>query len=217
LADKARDAYGIANAAWHAGVTLARNGHPDDGLKCFQLGQLVLAGFQPGKSKPAILRADDPRVATLTARLKRDPAITYALLGDADQAQRSLGEAHEGWVPRDAFERAGMDLVTAGILLDLSRFDTAEQFAASAMRTYGEGHSRSRTMAELMVAELHVRTGEPGGLMLAHQAIDTVSTLQSVSARRQRLIPLAAALEARPGSEARDLARAARQIAATRA
>ncbi|MCA1673209.1 MAG: hypothetical protein LC799_13765 [Actinobacteria bacterium] len=57
LADDAGDAFGIANAAWHSGATLVRNGYPDDALKCFQLGQLVLAGFQPGKAKPATLRA----------------------------------------------------------------------------------------------------------------------------------------------------------------
>jgi hypothetical protein len=62
LADEARDAFGIANAARQAGATLVRSGHPNDALKCLQLGQFVLAGFQPGKAKPAILRADDPRV-----------------------------------------------------------------------------------------------------------------------------------------------------------
>ncbi|MGH3803892.1 MAG: hypothetical protein ACRDTD_27930, partial [Pseudonocardiaceae bacterium] len=216
LADEARDAFGIANAAWHAGVTLVRSGHPNDALKCLQLGQFVLAGFQPGKAKPAILRTDDPRLPTLTARLKRDPAIAYALLDIPDQAKRCLAGLREGWAPRDAFERAGMDLVTAGIELDLRRFDIAEQLAVSAVRTYGEGHRRSRTMAELMLAELHVRTGEPRGLVLARQAIDAVSTLQSVSARSQRLVPLAAALEARPGSDAKELARIAHQVAATR-
>jgi transcriptional regulator with XRE-family HTH domain/tetratricopeptide (TPR) repeat protein len=216
LADAAGDGFGIANAAWHAGVTLVRSGYPNDALKCFQLTHFMLAGFQPGKSKPAILRADDPRMPTLTARLKRDPAIAYALLGDAHQATRCLAEAHEGWAPRDAFERAGMDLVTAGIQLDLGRLDTAEQLAVSAVRTYGEGHRRSRTMAELMVAELHVRTGESRGLILAQQAIEAVSTLQSASARQQRLVPLVAALETRPGGDAKELARLARQVAATR-
>jgi transcriptional regulator with XRE-family HTH domain len=48
-------------------------------------------------------------------------------------------------------------------------------------------------------------------------AIETVSTLQSVAARRQRLVPLAAALDSRPGPDTRELARSARQIAACRA
>ncbi|MGH3754474.1 MAG: hypothetical protein ACRDRP_17600 [Pseudonocardiaceae bacterium] len=83
VAHKAGDGFGIANAAWHAGATLVRSGHPNDALKCFQ------------------------------------------------------------------------------------RFGTAEQLAVSAVRTYGEGHRRSGTMAELMLAELHVRAAEPRGLMLA--------------------------------------------------
>jgi hypothetical protein len=82
--------------------------------------------------------------------------------------------------------------------------------------TYGEGHRRGRTLAELTLAEAHVRAGEPRGLILAPQAITAVSTLQSVAARRQRLVPLVTALEARPGNDAKEIARIAHQVAATR-
>jgi hypothetical protein len=143
-------------------------------------------------------------------------ATAYALLNRPDQAKRYLTEAHDGWVPRDAFERAAGDLMTAVIQLELGQLDTAEQFAASAVRTYGEGHRRSRTLAELFLAEVHVRAGEPKGLTMARHAIDEVSTLQSVAARRQRLMPLATALEARPGSDTQELAQLARKIAVTR-
>jgi hypothetical protein len=61
-----------------------------------------------------------------------------------------------------------------------------------------------------------VRAGEPHGLTLARDAINKVSTLQSVAARRERLLPLATALEARPSSDTRELARLARQITTTR-
>ncbi|MCA1675973.1 MAG: helix-turn-helix domain-containing protein, partial [Actinobacteria bacterium] len=216
LADEAGDGFGIANAAWHAGATLVRSGHPDDALKCLQLGQFVLAGFQPAKAKPATLRTDDPRVPTLAARLSLNSATAYALMDTPDQAKRCLAEAHEGWAPRDAFEQAGMDRATAGIQIDLRQLDTAESFAASAVRTYDDAHRRGRTSAALTLAEVHVRAGEPRGLGLAQQAIEAVSTLQSVAVRRERLVPLTAALEARPGSDAKELARMARQIAATR-
>lgn len=109
-----------------------------------------------------------------------------------------------------------MDRATARIQLDLGQLDTAEQFAAGALRTYGEGHRRGRTLAELLLAEVHVRAGEPQGLTLARHAIEEVSTLQSVAARRERLVPLTAALEARPGGDTQELARMARQILATR-
>jgi hypothetical protein len=216
LADVARDGFGIANAAFHAGLTMVRSGHPNDALKCFQLGQFVLAGFQPGKSRPAILRADDLRVPVLAGRLKRNSATAYALLGDSEQAKRCLAAAHEGWAPRDAFEQAGADLTTAKIQLDLGRLDIAEPFAVSAVGTYGEGHCRGRTSAELALAEVHVRAGEPRGLVLARQAIEAVSTLQSVAVRQERLVPLVAALEARPGNDAKEIARIAHQVAATR-
>jgi hypothetical protein len=36
------------------------------------------------------------------------------------------------------------------IQLDLHRLDTAEQFATSVVRTYGEGHRRDRIWAEFL-------------------------------------------------------------------
>ncbi|MGH3910391.1 MAG: hypothetical protein ACRDRM_06130 [Pseudonocardiaceae bacterium] len=52
-----------------------------------QLGQFVLAGLQPGKAKPAILRADDPQGPVLAGRLKRNSATAYALLGEPHAGQ----------------------------------------------------------------------------------------------------------------------------------
>jgi hypothetical protein len=63
---------------------------------------------------------------------------------------------------------------------------------------------------------VHVRAGEPRGLVLARQAIEAVSTLQSVAVRQERLVPLIAALEARPGNDAKEIARMAHQVAVTR-
>jgi hypothetical protein len=181
-----------------------------------QLGQLVLAGFQPGKAKPAILRPDDPRVPTLAARLSRKSATAYALMGFSDQATRCLAQAHQGWAPRDAFERAEADLMIAGVQIELHRLDTAESFAASAARTYGKDHRRGRTLAELIFAEIHVRTGDSRALALAHQAIMAASTLQSAVARRQWLGSLTTALKTQPGRDAHELARMAHQITTTR-
>ncbi|MGH3883571.1 MAG: hypothetical protein ACRDSG_19140 [Pseudonocardiaceae bacterium] len=61
----------------------------------------------------------------------------------------------------------------------------------------------------------HVRAGEPQGIPLAKAAIDGESALRSVRARRQWLQPLAAALEARLSCDTKELARMARQVAAT--
>ena len=57
-----------------------------------------------------------------------------------------------------------------------------------------------------------VQSGELRGLSMARTAIDAATPLHSVRAR-QRLEPLAAALEARTGGDAQELARMARQVA----
>jgi transcriptional regulator with XRE-family HTH domain len=152
LAGKTRDTYGIANAAWHDG-TLVRTGYPNDALKLFQLGKFQL--------RPS---ADDCRVATLIARLARTSATAYALMDGRDEATRCLAEANDGWEPRDTFERAGADLGTAGIQRDLGQLDAAEHFAASTVHAYSEGpYRRGHTLAGLLLAETHVRAGEPQG------------------------------------------------------
>ncbi len=121
-----------------AATTAAAFGQVVSGLG--ELTELALPTTdQPGKAKPATLRADDRRISTLTAWLSLNSATAYALMDHPEQAKRCLGEAHEGWTPRDAFERAGTDRATAEVQLDLRRFDIAESFAASAVRAYDEG------------------------------------------------------------------------------
>ncbi|MBV9139905.1 MAG: hypothetical protein JO115_03140 [Pseudonocardiales bacterium] len=213
FAGKAGDTYGVANAVLHAGVTLVRSGHPNDALKLFQLGQFRLRLFPPRPSTPATMSTDDPRFLTVTTRLRRQSATAYAIMGGPKQADRCLAEADDGWEPPGAFERAGADFVTAGIALDLGRLEAAEQFATRALGSYGEAHRRGRTLAELLLAEVHIRAGEPQGLTLARHAIEEVRGLRSVAARRERLLPLVAALESRPGTDTRDLAQTARRIA----
>ncbi|MGH4001018.1 MAG: hypothetical protein ACRDTJ_26555, partial [Pseudonocardiaceae bacterium] len=56
---------------------------------------------------------------------------------------------------------------------------------------------------------------DPRGLLMAKSAIDGVAPLHSVRVR-ERLMPLAAVLEARPGRGHRELARMARQVATLR-
>lgn len=213
LADQAGDACGMANAAWHAGLVQISNGHPNDALKLFQLGHIRLQGFAPDKPKPA---PDDPRLPTLTAQLNRSSATAYAVMGGHDEATRYLAEANKEWEPRDAFERARVDFETATIQLHLGQLDATEHSAASAARTYREGnYRRGQTVAEIVLAEVHLRAGEPQGLTLAHHAIEQVKTLHSVAVRRELVLPLATALEARPDTDTRELARKARQVATT--
>ncbi|MDQ3885846.1 MAG: hypothetical protein M3308_02215 [Actinomycetota bacterium] len=69
-------------------------------------------------------------------------------------------------------------------------------------------------MSAVVLATIHVRAGEPDGLQLAHGAVTAATKLTSIHTCK-RLEPLATALEARPGSDPRQLARMARQVAAT--
>jgi len=66
-----------------------------------------------------------------------------------------------------------------------------------------------------VLATIHVRAGEPRGLQMAHGAVTAAAKLTSVRTRR-RLEPLVAALAARRGADAEQLARMARQVATTR-
>ncbi|MBW0011183.1 MAG: helix-turn-helix transcriptional regulator, partial [Pseudonocardiales bacterium] len=89
-ATEAGDAYGVANAAWNAGATLVLSGNLNDALKLFQLGQFCLPRPRPGRSTPATPHADDPRIATLTAKLARQSATAYAVMKGHDEATRCL-------------------------------------------------------------------------------------------------------------------------------
>lgn len=56
----------------------------------------IPCGFAPGKSTPATLRADDPRLPTFTARLNLNSATAYAVLSRPVGAKRCLAEARDG-------------------------------------------------------------------------------------------------------------------------
>jgi len=92
------------------------------------------------------------------------------------------------------------------------RLDEAEQFAVASVCRWEGGSRVSRTLSSVVLATIHVRAGEPDGLRMAHGSVTGASTLTSVRART-RLVPLATALEARPGSDARQLTQMARQVA----
>ncbi len=92
----------------------------------------------------------------------------------------------------------------------------AEPFAQASVRRWEGGASElGRTHSRVVLATIHVQAAEPDGIGLAHEAITAVSKLSSVRARK-RLKPLASALEAQRSSDAKELARMARQVATTR-
>ena len=100
----------------------------------------------------------------------------------------------------------------------MGKLDIAEQLAASSVRQWKvEGTSRrDSALPDIALATIHVTAGEPDSAALAHQAITSVAELRSVRTRIS-LVRLVDALETRPGSDNRELARRARQVTSVRA
>lgn len=115
--------------------------------------------------------------------------------------------------------RLGPPLDRPAAVLELAqgRLDAAEPFAAASVRRWeGVSNKVGATHSGAVLATIYVQAGEPRGLQLAHSAITAAARLTSFRVR-QRLVPLYTALESRPGRDHRELARMARQVAATRA
>jgi len=161
-------------------------------------------------------------MAQLIVDLKGDPELiswlhavsanTLALMGHAN-ALEALARAQGGWRPSNDLERADMAYQTALVHMDLGNLEAAEQFAFTV--NGGGWHRPVGVFASILRATIYVQAGEPRGALMAKSAIDAVAPLHSVRAR-ERLQPLITALEARPRSDHRDLARIARRIAAGR-
>ncbi|HKR49197.1 MAG TPA: hypothetical protein VJT72_06375 [Pseudonocardiaceae bacterium] len=199
------DHHRAASVLRRVGQLEAMSDHPHHALKYYQLGQ------------SALVRAagDDPRTAVLTSQLHVSSAGAYARMNNHEQAMTCLNLSRDGWEPPDTFRRADFDWATADSVWRLGRLDDAESFAATAVRTFGSHDRRDGVKARLTLATIQVQAGEPRGLVLARHAIEEVAVLPSVPTR-WRLGPLAEALAGRPGSDAKDLAHHALQVATTR-
>jgi len=140
-------------------------------------------------------------------------AVSAGALADMghEKAADHLARAQDGWQATEAVERADQNYQSALVYVRLGRLDVAEALTAS---VNGAGRVRPvGVFATILRATIHIQAGEPRGLGMAKSAIDAAVPLRSVRAR-ERLVPLAEALETRPSSDARELARMARQVAA---
>jgi transcriptional regulator with XRE-family HTH domain/tetratricopeptide (TPR) repeat protein len=214
LATRAGDAYLQARALGLAGIATVEHGHPQDGLKMLQCAQVKSWDIPPGYERGAVVFPP----AAVEACALADSATALELLGEQQAADRALGKSRQLWTPGRTDPGGDLDDVGARLQLGRRRLDTAEQYAAASVRRWeGINHQRARTYADILLATVHIRAGERDGLQLAHSAITQVTKLSSVRARQQYLSPLAIALEARPGSDAKQLAQMTRQVIATRA
>ncbi|MEO7194239.1 MAG: hypothetical protein ABIZ05_05360 [Pseudonocardiaceae bacterium] len=208
------DTYLQATALNYAGLATVEHGRPNNGLKLLQFGQLIARGI-PSDDELARVGWQGSRAA-VQACGQVYSATALSLMGDPDGADAKLATARELLQSTPADLNSDPDYLVASLELERGRLDAAQPFATALARRWESGSQRARTHTSILLATIHVRAGEPDGLRLAHGAITGVTRLSSFRAR-QRLNPLASALEARPGGDHRQLARMARDVATTRA
>lgn len=84
----------------------------------------------------------------------------------------ALSVARDVWQPASNDAHVDMERVTALVERDLGKLDVAEHLVASLVRRWNDSSEHRRSvLADIALAELHVRVGEPRGTSLAHQSI----------------------------------------------
>lgn len=178
----------IAATLRHTGRIEAHRGDPDYAVKFLQLGEM---GEPP---------------ADLRATIKADQAKLYAQLEERRLANEAL-QACEG----TAADLRGVTGEARALLGDLDGAH-ADLMAASANRT--SSTARSAAIEACLLATVYVQAREPRGLILAREAIAAVAAIHGSTRTRERLQPLIVVLEAYPSSDAQELVRMARKVAA---
>jgi transcriptional regulator with XRE-family HTH domain len=181
-----------ASAFHHAGVQMIDSGAYNDGLKAFQLGIIDLSS------------ADDPRGLSW---LHLESAIPYAAMGHQQEALTAVKKAREQ-PQNNPFDAADMDWVTSRAYWRMGKVDLAEQYAQSSVMAWdreGASTKRDSVNADITLALIHAKAGEPDTVLLVKHALAGVAPLKSVRARRQ-LGELVGVLEARTDSTSQQLA-----------
>jgi transcriptional regulator with XRE-family HTH domain len=203
LANEAGDVMGMVSAAQHAACGEVYFGDPEAGLKLYQTAQARLLGLPTGV----------PGVSMQLAALHIRSAYPLALLGQADKASRELERAAEFPPPRDPFERADSDAISARteLAIGINRIEHAERYAATSVRRWAPEDRRDSAHARIALATTHVIAGDKDAPELTTEALDAVGELRSALNRRL-LAPLETALAARKDSTSVELARRARAL-----
>lgn len=204
LATDTGDTYLQAIALACSGLTMLERGHPDDALKMLQFAQVKAWQIPPEHDRSMV-----------EACARADSVLALLAMGEVPAAHRELATSRAQWQPTRTDPRGDQDYVAARLELARGRLDAAEPFAVASVRRWDGVSALRGTQSVVLLATIHLQAGEPDGAQLARDAIDAAGKLSSVSVRG-RLEPLAAALDTRPGTEARDLARTARHVATTR-
>jgi len=213
LATEAGDAYLESIALKYAGMATVEHGHPDDGLKMLQFS-LVKAWDIPRDEQRGVVVGVSGRAAQ-EASVRLQAASAFANLGFLGAAEVEVAKSRELWVPTRTDRYGDFYRPAALLALRRGRLDAAESLAAASVRRC-EGISQiACTHSGVVLAAIHVRAGEPGGLAGAHSAITAVTKISSIRVRK-RLLLLVDALATRSGTDAKDLSRMALQVAGVR-
>jgi transcriptional regulator with XRE-family HTH domain len=193
------DGYQFALALRHAGIHMRDAGAYNDNLKACQLG-LIKIGGSP----------DTPEIAEAVAWLTAESGVAYAAMGHRFEAEKALRIAREHRLS-NTFDEADMDYAAAEAYHRLGRLDIAEGFAASSFQKWPATSHRDSVLSDIVLATIHVQSGEQDSPMLAHRAIKSVASVRSARARIN-VSGLIEALESRPKAEYRELAVLARRV-----
>jgi transcriptional regulator with XRE-family HTH domain len=187
-----------ASAFRHAGIQMIDQGAYNDGLKAYQLGAMSLH------------QVDDPEGL---AWLHAESAVPYAAMDYPELAMDQLKMALEHQMS-NRFDVADMDWLTSRVYWRLGKLYLAEQYAKSSVTAWAkEGTTRRDSVeADITLALIHAKAGEPDAAILVKRAVGGVAPLKSLRARRQ-LNELVVVLEARKDSTSQDLAHHAKKAA----
>lgn len=212
LATKSGDAYCRTLALTLAGLATVEQGHPNDGLKMLQAGQIGARTIPADLGRPVGIGEGSAR--GLGSRALADSATALAAMGDLGNARRRMAESRDLWTPTRADRAGSHDYIAARLELGAGRLDVARELASASIRRWEGVSERARANSSTVLATIYVRAAEPQGLALARESVSGAARLGAPVRLRRLLTPLAVALESRPGPDARELARMARQVAA---
>jgi hypothetical protein len=131
---------------------------------------------------------DDPRRAALESWLHVESAFALSRLGDSEptrgKARTELGRARDGWTPPNPHAGADMDLITAPTQLHPRRARQRPCHSRHLSAVWRQGTDRREgVVADITLARVNVRAGEPTGLRTSADAIKSVRPLRSGLAR----------------------------------
>lgn len=168
---------------------MLEDGHPNEALKMLQVAQVKAWSTPPEQHDRTMI--ESCAVA--------DSAIAYADMADVATAVTTVAKSRQLWSPTRSEPRGDQDCISARLEVSRGRFDAAEPYAVASVGRWEGVSELRRTQSAVVLATIHVHTGDPGGLPKAHRAVTDVARLSSAQARK-RLAPLATALDTRPGS-----------------